>query len=151
MNTTISTALFATLGIFMFSHSCFGQDNRQQTFSVLEKYDYSLNEVDSDPGIESMLLTPVEDSDVETYADRADPDNHWEEFKKWFRCVVLKGNLDLALEREEYAFSEMMSTILDLDSSLQEKVAARRRWGSAVAAVIKAQEEWDDSGCGCAR
>lgn len=30
MNTTISTALFATLGIFMFSHCCLEQDARLQ-------------------------------------------------------------------------------------------------------------------------
>jgi len=73
MNTTISTALFAALGIFTFSLSCFGQESGPQTSSVLERCGNGLNEVDSDLGIESMLLTPVEDSDVETYASSAGP------------------------------------------------------------------------------
>ena len=48
MNTTISTAKFAALGIFMFSLSCFGQETRLHDLSVFQKYDHSLstNEID---------------------------------------------------------------------------------------------------------
>ena len=152
MNTTFSTVLFATLGIFLFSLCCFAQEGGPPTFSVLERDANSLNEVDSDPGMESMLLTPVEDSDVETYASRAEPNNlYWEEFLWWFRCVILKGNLDLANELYAEAVSDWWSVRLDPDSSEMEKKIAQRRADSAYAAKEKAQKKWDESGCGCAR
>ena len=47
MNSTISTALLATLGTFMFSLSCFGQDAKFYELANLQKHDhgFSSNEV----------------------------------------------------------------------------------------------------------
>ena len=152
MNTTLSTILLATFGIFMFSLSCFGQESGPPTFSVLERDTNGLSEVESDPGMESMLLTPVEDSDVETHASKAEPTNLiWEEFQRWFRCNILRGNLKLANEWYEEAVSEWWSVILDPASSEMERKMAKRRADSALAAKQRAQKEWDESGCGCAR
>jgi hypothetical protein len=68
MNTTISTVLFATLGIFMFSLSCFGQDARLHDLSVFQKYDHGsssnkIDEIDNDflKWLEEQVREPVPD------------------------------------------------------------------------------------------
>lgn len=147
MNTTFSTVLLATLGIFMFSLCCFAQESGPPTFSVLERDANSLNEVDSDPGMESMLLTPVEDSDVETYASSAGPDNEWKRFQREWRCYILKSKLEYAKDREQKAFSELMKTIAD-KGSMADLTLALRRLESAFKAVTEALNAWNRSGCG---
>ena len=42
-----------------------------------------------------MLLTPVEDSDVETYASKAGPDNEWERFQREWSCYILKSKIGI--------------------------------------------------------
>ncbi|MCH2183360.1 MAG: hypothetical protein MK108_15280 [Mariniblastus sp.] len=68
MNTTLSTILLATFGIFMFSLSCFGQDARFQDLSVIQKYDHGSSsdeivEMDEDylQWLEAQVRAPVLD------------------------------------------------------------------------------------------
>ncbi len=148
MNTTFSTVLLAALSVFMFSLSCFGQDNGPRMSSVLERDSNSLG--DWDPGMESMLLTPVEDSDsdVEVHASSAGPDNEWKKFRREMYCTRLKRELERAREAEADAWQDVQIVILDKDSSMGDLKLALRRWESAFKAVTKALNAWNRSGCG---
>lgn len=68
MNTTFPTVLFATLGIFMFSLCCFGQDARLHDLSVFQKYDHgsSSNKIDE---IDNDYLKWLEEQLRETVPD----------------------------------------------------------------------------------
>ncbi len=148
MNTTFSTALLATLGIFMFSLCCFAQESGPPTFSVLERDDNGLNDVDSDPGIGSMLLTLVEDSDVETYASSAGPDNQRKRDRRAWCCLIKEIEMEMAIEEEQRAWENVKKVINDKDSSKEDVKRALKKWEAAFKAATEAIIAWQESGCG---